>query len=253
MLFLVSPSKSLNFDPTPFKKQTEPLFETNSHQLINILGKKKKKGIQELMGISENLAELNYKRFQDYNSKESLKHKKQAVLAFTGDVYVGMNTDSFTKSDLTFAQKHMRILSGLYGMLKPLDAIQPYRLEMGTKLKNKKGKNLYEFWGDQITESINKDLSKSKNKLIINLASNEYFKVINKKILEPSILDIDFREYRGDALKFISFNAKKARGMMCHYAIKNRISKVEDLKGFDYEEYKFSKENSSENKWSFVR
>jgi len=205
------------------------------------------------MGISDKLGELNYNRYRSYNSKDSIKSKKQAVLAFTGDVYTGMQTESFTKKDLKYAQNHLRILSGLYGLLRPLDAIQPYRLEMGTNLKNKKGKNLYEFWGDQITDTLNDDLSKSKINVIVNLASNEYFKVINKKKVGADILDIDFREYRGDTLKFISFNAKKARGMMFHYATKNNIKKVEDLKGFNYEDYSFSKENSTDSKWSFVR
>lgn len=254
MLFLVSPSKSLNFEQSNRVMDfSEPLFEKNSEQLISILNKKSAKSIQKLMSISDKLANLNYDRFQAYDSAESKKNKKQAVLAFTGDVYTGLQADTFNKTDYKYAQKHLRILSGLYGLLKPLDAIQPYRLEMGTDLKNKKGKNLYHFWGDQITEHINDDLSSSKKKLIINLASKEYFKVLNKKLLSAEILDIDFREYRGDDLKFISFNAKKARGMMCHYAIKNRIKKADDLKGFDYEDYRFSKENSTDSKWCFVR
>ncbi len=253
MLFIVSPSKSLNFDPSPIKEYTDPQLGDHSQQLIDILKKKSKKSIQELMGISDKLGQLNYERYRSYGSEKSIADQKQAVLAFTGDVYTGMQTESFTKKDLKFAQKHLRILSGLYGILKPLDAIQPYRLEMGTNLKNKKGKNLYHFWGDQVTDMINEDLSKYKSKILVNLASNEYFKVINKKKLEADILDIDFREYRGDTLKFISFNAKKARGMMFHYAVKNNIKKPEDLKGFNYEDYSFSKENSNENKWCFVR
>lgn len=253
MLILISPAKTLDYSETKIKDHSIPRLLDQSDKLVGTLKKKSKKSIQSLMHVSEKIAELNVERYQQYRTPFSPTNSKQAVLAFKGDVYTGMDTESFDNSDLQYAQQYLRILSGLYGILKPLDLMQPYRLEMGTKLKTTRGKNLYEFWKNRITDVINEDLENSDSQLVINLASQEYFKSVNTKKLNKPILNINFKELRNGKYKVVSFSAKKARGMMCHYMIKNRIAEPEHLKGFDYENYTFNDRLSTEMDWTFTR
>lgn len=253
MLMLISPAKTLNFDSTELKKKTKPRFLTESQALIDILKKKSPADIKGLMKVSDKIAELNVERYHSFKTPFNLKNAKQAVLAFRGDVYTGLDADNFDADDLAFAQSHLRILSGLYGVLKPLDLMQPYRLEMGTKLSNGFGKNLYEFWGDKLTKTINKDVKSSKATAIINLASNEYFKAVQKKELKTDLYNIAFKEERNGVFKIISFSAKKARGMMAQFVIKNKLTDPEHLKGFDMENYVFNEDLSSEREFVFTR
>ena len=253
MIILLSPAKSLDFTRNSENGVSQPRLLKDTEQLIKILNKKSSRSIQKLMHVSENIASENERRFKEFDMAHHTENSKPAVLAFDGDVYKGMVNESLDHEDLKFAQDHLRILSGLYGLLRPMDLIQPYRLEMGTKLNNRRGKNLYKFWGDRITKILNEDLSESGSDLIVNLASKEYFSSINKKKLNGQLLTINFKEYKGEDLKFISFNAKKARGFMTRYIIDNRITNKEDIKGFNVENYALSEEHSSEDNWIFVR
>jgi cytoplasmic iron level regulating protein YaaA (DUF328/UPF0246 family) len=201
------------------------------------------------MSLSEKLSKLNFDRFQAFKTPFSLDNAKQALLAFKGDVYNGINASSLSIEDLDFAQNNVRMLSGLYGVLRPLDLIQPYRLEMGTKLGNVHGKNLYDYWGSDISEVLNED----EEKLIVNLASNEYFKAIDKKILKAQILDIVFKEKKNDTYKVIGIYAKRARGLMINYIIRNRLTDAEALKDFSDEGYLYNQELSSDSSWVYVR
>jgi hypothetical protein len=201
------------------------------------------------MFLSEKLSKLNFDRFQAFKTPFSLDNAKQALLAFKGDVYNGINASSLSIEDLDFAQNNVRMLSGLYGVLRPLDLIQPYRLEMGTKLGNVHGKNLYDYWGSDISEVLNED----EEKLIVNLASNEYFKAIDKKILKAQILDIVFKEKKNDTYKVIGIYAKRARGLMINYIIRNRLTDAEALKDFSDEGYLYNQELSSDSSWVYVR
>lgn len=212
-----------------------PRMLADSKSLISNLKQKSPKDIQNLMKVSENIANLNVERYHNFSTPFNLNNAKQAALAFQGDVYKGMEADTFSEEDLAFAQNHLRILSGLYGLLKPLDLIQPYRLEMGTRLENEHGKNLYEFWDKKITEVLNDDLEKQGDNIVINLASKEYFKSIKQNTLSADLYNIEFKEEKNGTFKIIAFYAKKARGMMANYIIKNKLSKPEELKGFDYE------------------
>jgi cytoplasmic iron level regulating protein YaaA (DUF328/UPF0246 family) len=221
--------------------------------LVDILKNKTIEDLIKLLNISYGLAELNLQRYQQWNPPFSLDNAKQAILAFNGDVYEGLQASSFTDEDFDFAQAHLRILSGLYGVLKPLDLIQPYRLPMGTKLVTDRGKNLYQFWGDIITQYLNQTIQQYGYKYLINLASNEYFKAINPKKINAEIINIVFKETKNGVYRVVSFYAKKARGLMCKYIVKNKITNPEDLKGFNYEGYAFSPEQSSNDKMVFIR
>jgi hypothetical protein len=201
------------------------------------------------MSLSEKLSKLNFDRFQAFKTPFSLDNAKQALLAFKGDVYNGINASSLSVKDLDFAQKNVRMLSGLYGVLRPLDLIQPYRLEMGTKLSNAQGNNLYDYWGSGISEVLNED----EQKLIVNLASNEYFKAIDKKLLKAQILDIVFKEKKNDTYKVIGIYAKRARGLMINYIIRNRLTDAEVLKDFSDEGYLYNQDLSSDSTWVYVR
>jgi cytoplasmic iron level regulating protein YaaA (DUF328/UPF0246 family) len=201
------------------------------------------------MSLSEKLSKLNFDRFQAFKTPFSLDNAKQALLAFKGDVYNGINASSLSVKDLDFAQKNVRMLSGLYGVLRPLDLIQPYRLEMGTKLSNAQGNNLYDYWGSGISEVLNED----EEKLIVNLASNEYFKAIDKKLLKAQILDIVFKEKKNDTYKVIGIYAKRARGLMINYIIRNRLTDAEVLKDFSDEGYLYNQDLSSDSTWVYVR
>lgn len=253
MILLISPAKSLDFSATDVQQHSTPRMLADSDSLIKNLRKKSSADIQKLMKVSENIANLNVERYHNFTTPFSLDNAKQAALAFQGDVYKGMEAETFSEEDLAFAQNHLRILSGLYGLLKPLDLIQPYRLEMGTRLANEKGKNLYEFWDTKITETLNADLAAQGDNIVINLASKEYFKSIKKKALNADLYNVDFKEEKNGQFKIVAFYAKKARGMMSNYVIKNRISKPEDLKGFDYDGYYFNEDLSSERDFVFTR
>ncbi len=253
MLILLSPAKTLDETPNINPGQELPKFRKKTLELAEILKSYSPTKLKSLMHISDKLADLNHQRYQDFSSRYTGTNSKAAIFAFKGDVYVGLQADTLNEKDLEFAQKHLRILSGFYGLLRPLDKMQAYRLEMGTNLKNASGSNLYDFWQESITKEINASLKANGNQLIINLASNEYFKAVNKSKLKAEVLNIGFKEYRDDKLKFISFNAKKARGLMSHYIIKNKIESKEALKGFDYEGYGYVEDLSSEKEYMFVR
>lgn len=244
MLIVISPAKSLDFEnqiKTPHK--TKPRFLKASSELIQKLKSLSPKDISSLMSLSTKLAELNHSRYQSWKESHTTQNAKPCLFAFQGDVYQGMETESFTEKDLTVAQKNLRILSGLYGLLRPLDIIQPYRLEMGTKLKVSNKKNLYEFWQNEITKQVLKDMSEAKTDILVNLASNEYFKSINTKDLnDKTIISPVFKDYKNGTYKIISFYAKKARGMMSAFLIKNHVSDLKGLKKFNTAGYKYSKE-----------
>jgi cytoplasmic iron level regulating protein YaaA (DUF328/UPF0246 family) len=254
MLLVISPAKTLDFETAPITKEfTQPEFLKESKKLISELKQLNPAEVSSLMKISDKLGTLNFLRFNDWKTPFNLNNSKQALLAFKGDVYTGIEADTFSNQDLKFAQKHLRILSGLYGVLKPLDLMQAYRLEMGTQFENKRGKDLYEFWGSRITEQINKDLKASKSKYLINLASNEYFKSLQAGDINAEIIVPVFKDFKNGKYKIISFYAKKARGLMSAYIIKNRLKNPEDIKAFDVDGYKFSKSESSANNWVFQR
>jgi cytoplasmic iron level regulating protein YaaA (DUF328/UPF0246 family) len=206
-----------------------------------------------MMAISENIASLNVERYKTFKTPFTTKNAKQAIFAFKGDVYSGLALDEFTEEDYAYAQGHLRILSGLYGCLRPMDLIQPYRLEMKTKLKNDRGDNLYQFWNDRITRSINEELKKQKEPVLVNLASNEYFKSVKPKLLDGRLLNINFKETKEGKTRVVAIFAKRARGMMTDYIIRNRIEKPEDLKKFKLGGYKFNKALSDDKQWTFER
>lgn len=254
MLMVISPAKTLDYtSPVKLKEHTEPDYIKQSEQLIKQLKKLSVQDVASLMSISDKLAALNVARFAEWSTKFTTENARQAILAFKGDVYTGLAAEDFSAKDYKFAQKHLRILSGLYGVLRPLDLMQPYRLEMGTKLANGKGKDLYEFWGEQITEWLNKAITEQGDGILLNLASNEYFKSVKTKQLDAKIIDVDFKDLKNGQYKIISFYAKKARGMMARYVIKNQLQEVEQLKQFDSEGYYYSEEHSTDSKLIFLR
>jgi cytoplasmic iron level regulating protein YaaA (DUF328/UPF0246 family) len=209
--------------------------------------------IRALMGVSEQIAHLNHERFMNWQSESTSDNAKQAVLAFKGDVYTGLQAETLSEDDLDFAQTRLRILSGLYGLLRPLDLMQPYRLEMGLKFTNQRGRNLYEFWGEQLTDTLNADLVSAKTEVLINLASNEYFKAVKPKLLNADIITPQFKDLKNGQYKMISFFAKKARGLMARYIIDNRITESEALKSFSEAGYYYSDEQSQGDQWVFLR
>lgn len=254
MLIVISPAKTLDFETAPITKvHTQPELLKDSRQLISGLKKLAPQEVSSLMKISDKLGTLNYMRFNDWKTPFSMNNAKQALLAFKGDVYTGIDAESFSNQDLKFAQKHLRILSGLYGVLRPLDLIQAYRLEMVTRFENKRGKDLYEFWGSKITDQINKDIKASKSKTLINLASNEYFKSLQADAINAEIIVPVFKDYSKGKYKIISFFAKKARGLMSAYIIKNGLKDPEAIKAFNIDGYKFYKSESSDTNWVFQR
>lgn len=252
MIVLLSPAKKLNFEtPVAHSEQTKPELLTNANKLATQMKKLSADEIGKLMKLSANLSELNFARFQSYKNTYNPDTSKQAGFAFNGDTYTGLDIESFTKTELKDAQKKLRILSGLYGVLKPMDLIQPYRLEMGTKLKQSGFKNLYEFWGDQVTEALNTEAN--KNSIIVNCASNEYFSVVNESILKPKLITPVFKEKKNGEFKIISFNAKKARGMMAAFIIKNKIKDAKGIEGFNLDNYKFNSKLSTPSQPTFTR
>lgn len=254
MLILLSPSKSLNLETKIVSKtHSIPVFLKDSQILINELKKFSALDLAKLMKISDKLAKLNFERYAAFKTPFTIQNSKPAIFIFDGDVYDGIDVENYNEKDLNFAQNHLRILSGLYGILKPLDLIQPYRLEMGTNLKNLRGKNLYQFWIIKITDLLNEELENFAEKIILNLASEEYFSAVNSNQIKGQIINIIFKEKKGDDYKIIGIFAKKARGLMADYIIKNKIQKVEEVKKFNYSNYKFKKEFSDKNNWCFCR
>ncbi|MEK8180664.1 peroxide stress protein YaaA [Flavobacterium buctense] len=252
MKIVISPAKSLNFDKeVPTLVCTEPQFLKQATTIQNTLKKKKPKQLSTLMDISEKLAELNWQRNQEWHTPFTPENARQAVYAFDGDVYTGLDVYSLPEEKLAVLQDKLRILSGLYGLLKPLDLMQAYRLEMGTSMPIGKSKNLYEFWKKTITKELNSELQ--KDELFINLASNEYFSAVETKTLKVPIITPEFKDYKDGKLKMISFFAKKARGLMVRYIIDTNAETIEDLKGFNYEGYAFDANLSKGNTLVFTR
>ncbi len=252
MLIVLSPAKSLNFDPQQqISDFTLPVFREDTEKLIKYLQKMSAKGLSDLMSISPNLAKLNYGRYQMWDP--SPEKSKQAILAFDGDVYDGLSASSLKEEFLVEAQKRVRILSGLYGVLKPLDLIQPHRLEMGTKLKTGRKNDLYIFWKDKIVREINLAIEESGSPILVNLASNEYFKSIDQKKLKGKIITSEFRDLKNGKYMMVSFYAKKARGMMTRFILENGISDPEEMKAFDQEGYHFAPKMSSAETFVFTR
>ncbi len=254
MLFLLSPAKSLDYEtPATGVPHTEALFTEQSAQLINVLKKISSRQISKMMGLSDALATLNVDRYKAWSPEFTASNSKQAVLAFDGDVYGGLNAKTLKPQDLAWAQDHLCILSGLYGVLRPLDRMQPYRLEMGTALKTRAGTNLYHFWGSQISEYLNTRLQADMTPVVVNLASQEYFKAVDRKALSARIVDCVFEEWHGGKYKIISFNAKRARGLMARYAVAQRITLPKQLEGFDLEGYAFDAAVSEPDRLVFRR
>ena len=251
MLILLSPAKSLDFDSEfTLKNHSLPIFTKEIEKLVFELKKVKISELEKVFGISKKLAELNFQRFQNFSKKFDLKNSRPALLAFDGDVYTGIDKKNFNQKDFDFAQKHLRILSGLYGLLRPLDLIQPYRLEMGTDFKKftPEIKNLYEFWKDKISQELN--LLKKNH--IINLASEEYFSVVNSKKIKAKIINVVFKEKKAGKLKIIGINAKKARGLMTNFVIKHKITNPEKLQAFSEANYKFNSTLSNKENFVFI-
>ena len=254
MLITLSPSKGQDFEtPGPSKTYSKPAALKDSELLIRELRKIRQKDIQGLMNVSENIAKLTADRYQAFRTPFTPKNAKQAIFAFKGDVYSGIDIGKYKEADLKYAQDHLRILSGLYGCLRPLDLIQPYRLEMKTKLANARGDNLYQFWGDSITDELNKELVQQKHPVLVNLASNEYFKSVKPKKLKGRLLNINFKETKDGKTRVVAIFAKRARGMMADFILRNRIEDPEDIKKFREGGYRFSRQLSDESQWTFVR
>lgn len=255
MIILLSPAKTINFDNREYiNLLNTPRLASKTKKLVSVLKKKKVKDLKEMMKISDHLAKENVERYANFSEDFTVTNSRAALFAFAGDVYQGLEAWSMNDDQILLASKQIRILSGLYGLLKPMDMMQPYRLEMGSKLKTTKGTNLYQFWGDEITDLINHDLKDSiGQEFILNLASNEYFKAVNKKKVKAPIINVDFREERDEQLKFISYNAKRARGRMTRFIIDHQVQSVEQLKLFDYDGYSFIEELSTETNFMFVK
>ena len=255
MIHLLSPAKSLDFESEiSIKTHSEPQFLSEADTLIKKLKSTSKKKVKDLMSISDALTELNTERYQTWSGLTKPTSKsRQAILAFTCDVYQGLDAKTLTEKDLQYAQDHLIILSGMYGALSPLDIMEPYRLEMGTSLKVGRADNLYQFWKDKPTQFINEKLEESGSNFVVNLASNEYFKVINKKALNGNLISPDFKDAKNGKYKIISFYAKKARGLMSRYIIKNQIKDSKDLEGFDVAGYRFNGDLSKNGNPVFTR
>jgi len=254
MLFLLSPAKSLDYD-TPLADQphTAPLFVKQSRALIDVLRTQSPQQIAELMSLSDKLAALNVARYQAWSSRATVKNARQAVLAFDGDVYGGLDARSLGAEDLAWAQDHVCILSGLYGVLRPLDLMQPYRLEMGTRLATDQGKDLYQFWGTQISDYLNQRLRADISPVVVNCASQEYFKAVDTKALKARVVECVFQEHKAGQYKIISFMAKRARGLMARYAATHRLVSPEQLRAFDSEGYAWDAKASTPERLVFRR
>ena len=254
MLALISPAKTLDYESAlPTDQHTLPRLLEHSQQLIDVSRKLSASEIASLMSVSEKIAQLNVARFRDWQPEFNFSNARQAIFAFKGDVYTGLDAYALSEQDIEFAQNHLRMLSGLYGLLRPLDLMMPYRLEMGTKLANARGHNLYEFWGDQITQLVNQDLAQANSELLVNLASDEYYKAVKESKVQAEIIKPVFLDQKNGKYKVISFYAKKARGLMARYMIQNQLQHVEDLKSFNTDGYYFDAASSSKAELVFKR
>jgi len=254
MIILLSPSKTLDFkSEMPKHKAEKPLFLNKANEAVSFLQQLNIAEIKELMSISQQLAILNKERFMEWKTVHNEQNARAALFAYKGDVYDGLKALNFKTEDIDFAQNHLRIISGLYGILRPLDLIMPYRLEMGLKFQTQSFKNLYEFWNNEINEFMIKDFAKQKDKYLINLASQEYFKTIDNKKLKAKIITPVFKEIKDGKPKMIAIFAKKARGLMANFIIKNKITDIQDIKAFNYDSYLYSEEGSDENNLLFLR
>ncbi|MDY0375379.1 MAG: peroxide stress protein YaaA [Desulfobacterium sp.] len=254
MLTVISPSKTLDFKSRSYPSHTTPFFSTHIQEIVDHMKTLSGEDLEELMKISPKLAALNYERYQNFNFPFVRENSHQALLAFKGDVYQGIAVDDYLDGDFDFAQDHLRILSGLYGLLRPLDLIQPYRLEMGLRLSGPWGKNIYQFWEDRITDRINEEVLESEgDRVLVNLASNEYFKAVRPRGLKSDLVNVHFKEKKDDGFKIIGIHAKRARGVMADFIIKNRINRVEELKPFDLNGYEFNSTLSTQEDWVFTR
>jgi cytoplasmic iron level regulating protein YaaA (DUF328/UPF0246 family) len=254
MLITLSPAKTLDFSPQRRTiEHTQPELLAESRKLVKRLRAFSVQDLQQLMKISESLAQENYQRYRKWKTPLTPADAKQAILAFQGEVYQGLAAAEFRAADFRLAQKHLRILSGLYGVLKPLDLILAYRLEMGTRLETDRGTDLYQFWGDRITRHLNVALAEAKSEELVNLASNEYFKAVQRGNLQARVITPAFKEERDGEFKMISFFAKTARGRMTSFAVSKRIKRAEDLKGFDWDGYRFQEALSKKDQWTFTR
>ena len=253
MLTVVSPAKTLDFDtPSITQEYSQSMYLNQSSLLIGQLKEYSNSEIAALMNLSDNLAELNQARYQAWQLPFTLDNAKQAILAFKGDVYAGLDAESLDEPRFEFAQKHLRILSGLYGVLRPFDLIQPYRLEMGTKIQNDRGKDLYQFWGSILRKAIEAEPGLADG-VLINLASNEYFRALEAKKIKARVITPAFRDWKNGQYKMISFYAKKARGLMSRYIIDRRIDRPAEIKNFDSDGYRFCEEMSKRDDWVFIR
>jgi uncharacterized protein len=254
MLTVISPAKTLDYEtPSTTADFTMPAYLEDSKALIDELQQLSPPKVSELMGISAKLGDLNFGRYLNWQPKFTTSNSKQALLAFKGDVYTGLAAESLSEADLQWAQQHLRILSGLYGLLRPLDLMQPYRLEMGTRLANPRGADLYQFWGRKITDGLNAELAAMSRPVLLNLASNEYFRAVQPGLLNADIVTPVFKDWKNGKYKIISFYAKKARGLMSRYLIQQRIDDPEDIKAFDLGGYAFQSTMSSAREWVFTR
>ncbi len=254
MHLIISPAKTIDLkSKIPVNKHTDIRFPDETYALSKILKKKSRKELEDIMNISSSLAKLNYDRYQNWHYPYSPDEARQAIYAFKGEVFTGLNAYNLSSDIINYAQKHLTILSGFYGLLRPLDLILPYRLEMGTKLHNSKGVNLYKFWGDKITQLLNQDMEENNSEILVNLASNEYFKSINTKKLKAKIVTPIFKNSKNGEYKVISIYAKKARGLMTRYILKNKITNPEELLGFNEEGYYYNSNLSTPDKPVFTR
>ena len=254
MLMVISPAKTLDFETPPTTERfTQPQYLDHSQELISQLRELAPAQIAELMHLSDKLAGLNAARFGSWTPDFTPENAKQALLAFKGDVYTGLQAETLSEDQLDYAQKHLRMLSGLYGLLRPLDLMQPYRLEMGTRLANARGKDLYAFWGTRISEWLNEALADQGDDLLLNLASTEYFSAVKRSALNARIIDTEFKDLKNGQYKIISFYAKKARGMMSRFVIEERIESPEALRAFDVQGYRYNAELSTPSKLVFLR
>ena len=255
MLMLISPAKTLDFEtPAPVDQFTQADFLDQSALLMKVLRKKTAGDLAALMDVSDKIAQLNVERNKSWQTPFTLQNAKQALFAFKGDVYTGLAADTLPLDRLDYLQTHLRMLSGLYGLLRPYDLMQPYRLEMGTKLTNSRGADLYQFWGKRITQKVNEALEQmGEGTVLVNLASNEYYAAIKPKLLSARVVTPVFKDGKNGQYKTISFFAKKARGLMVRYAAENNVSQVENLKGFDFDGYRFDATTSTADQWVFLR
>jgi len=254
MIAILSPSKTLDYESallTDVYNQSELL--TESEHLVSQLRKFDQSSLQDFLGVSEKIAVENFNRYTDWSVPFNLDNARQALLAFAGDVYTDFELEQYCPADFEFAQQHLRILSGLYGVLRPLDLMQPYRLEMGSQLKTDRGNNLYDFWGDMVTDILRRDLERHEVPVLIDLSSKEYGRVVDEKKLGKDVIDIQFKEYKDGAYKVVAVYAKRARGALANFMVRNRVTAPDDLKSFTADGYRFAQKMSSARTYVFVR